>query len=64
MFVTFEEVYLRDLYEKGKTDNKKPRYQPDVIRCYQKCIDFLLDAKKVEDQTIINDCSYDYTSRY
>ena len=34
MFVTFEEVYLRDLYEKGKTDNKKPRYQPDVIRCY------------------------------
>lgn len=40
MFVTFEEVYLRDLYEKGKTDNKKPRYQPDVIRCYQKCIDF------------------------
>ena len=49
MFVTFEEVYLRDLYEKGKTDNKKPRYQPDVIRCYQKCIDFLLDAKKVED---------------
>ena len=44
MFVTFEEVYLRDLYEKGKTDNKKPRYQPDVIRCYQKCIDFLLEA--------------------
>ena len=28
MFVTFEEVYLRDLYEKGKSDNKKPRYQP------------------------------------
>lgn len=41
MFVTFEEVYLRDLYEKGKADNKKPRYQPDVIRRYQKCIDFL-----------------------
>ena len=37
MFVTFEEVYLRDLYEKGKTDNKNPRYQPDVIRRYQKC---------------------------
>ena len=43
MFVTFEEVYLRDLYEKGKADNKKPRYQPDVIRRYQKCIDFLLE---------------------
>jgi len=35
MFVTFEEVYLRDLYEKGKTDNKNPRYQPDVIRRYR-----------------------------
>ena len=31
MFVTFEEVYLRDLYEKGKADNKKPRYQPDAV---------------------------------
>ena len=46
MFVTFEEVYLRDLYEKGKTDNKKPRYQPDVIRCYQKCIDFLFGCQE------------------
>ena len=58
MFVTFEEVYLRDLYEKGKTDNKKPRYQPDVIRCYQKCIDFLLDAKKVEELLLINSLNY------
>ena len=48
MFVTFEEVYLRDLYEKGKTDNKKPRYQPDVIRCYQKLYKiFFWIAKKV-----------------
>ena len=53
MFVTFEEVYLRDLYEKGKTDDKKHRYQPDVIRRYQKCIDFLLDAKKVEELLLI-----------
>ena len=59
MFVTFEEVYLRDLYEKGKTDNKNPRYQPDVIRRYQKCIDFLLDAKKVEELLLINSLNYE-----
>jgi len=59
MFVTFEEVYLRDLYEKGKADNKKPRYQPDVIRRYQKCIDFLLDAKKVEELLLINSLNYE-----
>ena len=53
MVVTFGEAYLRDLYEKGKTDAKKHRYQPDVIRRYQKCIDFLLDAKKVEELLLI-----------
>ena len=50
MFVTFEEVYLRDLYEKGKTDNKNPRYQPDVIRRYQ---------KKVEELLLINSLNYE-----
>ena len=59
MFVTFEEAYLRDLYEKGKTDDKKHRYQPDVIRRYQKCIDFLLDAKKVEELLLINSLNYE-----
>lgn len=31
MVVTFEETYLQDLYEKGKTDDKKYRYQPKMI---------------------------------
>ena len=37
MFITFEETYLQDLYEKGKTGDKKHRYQPDIVRRYQKC---------------------------
>ena len=32
MFITFEETYLQDLYEKGKTGDKKHRYQPDIVR--------------------------------
>lgn len=36
MFITFEETYLQDLYEKGKTGDKKHRYQPDIVRRYQK----------------------------
>ena len=59
MVVTFGEAYLRDLYEKGMTDAKKHRYQPDVIRRYQKCIDFLLDAKKVEELLLINSLNYE-----
>ncbi|MEA4904731.1 MAG: addiction module killer protein, partial [Petrimonas sp.] len=28
MIVSFEKEYLRDLYEKGKTTDKKHRFQP------------------------------------
>ncbi|WP_293668271.1 type II toxin-antitoxin system RelE/ParE family toxin [uncultured Parabacteroides sp.] len=59
MVVTFEEAYLRDLYIKGKVDDKKHRYQPDVVRRYQKCVDFLLDAKRVEDLLSINSLNYE-----
>ena len=27
--------YLRQLYEKGKADDKKHRYQPDIVTRYQ-----------------------------
>jgi len=38
MIVTFEKEYLRDLYETGKTTDKKYRFQPDVIDGYVKGI--------------------------
>lgn len=41
MIVTFEETYLQELYEKGTTSDKKHRYQPDIVRRYQRCIDYL-----------------------
>lgn len=59
MFVTFEETYLQDLYEKGKTSEKSHRYQPDIVKRYQKCIDYLLDAKKAEDLIQINSLNYE-----
>lgn len=59
MVVTFEDAYLSDLYEKGKTDDKKHRYQPEVVRRYQKCIDFLLDARKIEDLLPIHSLNYE-----
>ncbi|MCM1005558.1 MAG: type II toxin-antitoxin system RelE/ParE family toxin [Prevotella sp.] len=49
MIVTFEEEYLRQLYEDGKCKDKKHRYQPDIVRCYQKTIGFLLFAERIED---------------
>jgi proteic killer suppression protein len=49
MLVTFNEDYLEDLYKKGSTKDKKHRYQPQVIRGYQKVIKYLIQAKRKED---------------
>ena len=59
MVVTFEEAYLQNLYEKGKTGDKKHRYQPEVVRRYQRCIDYLLDARRVEELLAINSLNYE-----
>ena len=48
MLVTFEEEYLRELYVDGKSSNKKHRYQPDIIRRYQKGIRALISAESKE----------------
>lgn len=59
MIVTFEEVYLRDLYEKGKTDDKKHRYQPQIIKGYQKGIKFMKLAKRPDDLRQINSLNFE-----
>lgn len=48
MIVTFEHEYLRVLYAKGKNSDKKHRFQPDIIRRYQKAINFLKGASSIE----------------
>ena len=48
MLVTFNVDYLEDLYKKGSTKDKKHRYQPQVIRGYQKVIKYLIQAKRKE----------------
>jgi proteic killer suppression protein len=32
MIVTFEQEYLRELYEEGKASDKKQRFQPQIVR--------------------------------
>lgn len=59
MYVTFEEIYLRELYETGKTSDKKHRYQPDIVRRYQKCIRYLKAASSIEKLSVINSLNYE-----
>ena len=35
MEIKFEKKYLQELYEFGKTTDKKYRFQPDIVKRYQ-----------------------------
>lgn len=47
--VFFNEEYLERLYTEGDTGTKKYRYQPQVIRGYQKGVKYLIQARRKED---------------
>ena len=49
MIVTFNEDYLENLYTKGDTGLKKLRFQPQVVRGYQKAVKYLIQARRKED---------------
>lgn len=62
MVVTFEHEYLRTLYEDGKSPDKKHRFQPDIIRRYQKAINFLKGASCIEALWTIRSLQYEMLS--
>ena len=49
MVVTFNEDYLENLYKRGETGVKKLRFQPQVVRGYQKAVKYLIQASRIED---------------
>ena len=59
MIVTFETDQLRYLYEEGKNPDKKHRFQPDIIRRYQKAINFLKMSSSIEALWNIHSLNYE-----
>lgn len=49
MDVEFEKEYLSELYLRGKTSDKKYRFQPPIVNGYLKCVKALLNASGMED---------------
>ena len=47
MEVVFEKEYLSDLYYKGRSKDKKHRFQPEVIKRYKLRIEALESATGV-----------------
>ena len=58
MIVTFEEEYLQALYQTGKTD-KKHRFQPEVVRGFQKCIKMMTLVADIAALSRINSLNYE-----
>ena len=58
MKVEFEKAYLCELYETGKTTDKKHRFQPQVINGYVKCVRTLKRALRIEDLFLIKSLNY------
>ena len=59
MIVTFDKVYLQELYEQGKTSDKKHRYQPDIVKRYQQRIKTLESAPRIETLYQLNSLNYE-----
>lgn len=49
MIVTFEKSYLKELYENGKSSDKKYRFQPDIVKRYINGVNYLKRASSKED---------------
>ena len=59
MFIEFDKEYLRELFEQGRTGDKKHRYQPEVIRGYQKAVFLLSSANSITDLFQNNALNYE-----
>lgn len=59
MHIEFDKEYLRELYEQGRTGDKKHRYQPEIVRGYQKAVLALLSANCVTDLFSHNALNYE-----
>ena len=59
MIVTFEEEYLQELYETGKSGDKKHRYQPEIVRMYIERINALKNKDSIESLYNIHSLNYE-----
>ena len=59
MVIEYEKTYLEELYNDGKCTNKKYRFQKSVVIKYQKRIDTLMAATRIEDLFVFNSLNFE-----
>ena len=60
MIVTFEEDYLRELYEDGQASDKKHRFQPQIIKKYTRVVDLMMGEANVMGLTKYGGLHYEH----
>lgn len=58
MEIKFDKEYLSELYYKGYCHDKKHRFQPDIARRYQRCIDLMESVQTIESLYKYNSLNY------
>lgn len=59
MVIEYDKDYLEELYQNGKCKNKKYRFQKTVVAKYQKRIDTLMAATRIEDLFVFNSLHFE-----
>ena len=59
MVIEYDKDYLAELYHYGKCSNKKYRFQKQVVTKYQKRIDTLMAATRIEDLFVFNSLNFE-----
>lgn len=59
MEIKFDKEYLEELYNDGKASNKKYRFQPQVIKKYQKRVDTLAGVTRIEELFTLNSLNFE-----
>ena len=62
VIVTFDQAYLKELYDQGKTSDKKHRFQPDIVNRYQQRIKTLEATPRIETLYQIKSLNYEVLS--
>lgn len=60
MIVTFEEDYLKELYENGQASDKKHRFQPQIVRKYTRVVDLMMEQPNVQGLTKYGGLHYEH----
>lgn len=59
MEIHFDKEYLRQLYETGKTSDKKHRFQPQIVARYQLRVKVLEQASGIEELFTLHSLHYE-----